>query len=168
MRKLNRQISSSNDAKRDGPLVISEVGPCPEYAKLCSLSNYKPRTLLLDEVQPGQTAWTIAAYYEVDLAELLGLNNLTENAILHPGDILLVHPSESPTSMPLPTPTEAALETPTMTTSVSSATPIPTVSSTPETSPRSILTPLILIAFLCVALFVAIAIVRTSTARRGK
>ncbi len=121
------------------------------------------------EVQPGQTAWTIAAYYEVDLSELLALNDLTENSIIHPGDILLVHPPEAPTStLPSPSPTEAALETPTTPTLVPSVTPTPTPFSTSETSLRSSLTPLLLIAFLGVALFVGIAIVRTFASRMRK
>ena len=121
------------------------------------------------EVQPGQTAWTIAAHYEVDLAQLLALNNLTKDSILHPGDTLLIHQPETPTSMPpAPSPTEASLETPTTPTLISSTTPTPTRSSASETSPHSRLTPLILIACLCIALFVAIAIVRTSAARPGK
>jgi LysM repeat protein len=114
------------------------------------------------EVQPGQTAWTIAAYYKVDLSELLALNNLTENAILHPGDTLLIHQPETPTSTPLsPSPTEAALETPTTPTLISSTTPTPTLSSASETSPHASLTTIILIVFLCVALFVGISIART-------
>ena len=52
------------------------------------------------EVQAGQTAWTIAANYEIGLAELLALNNLTENSILQPGDVLLIRPPEIPTGTP--------------------------------------------------------------------
>ncbi|MCB9422384.1 MAG: LysM peptidoglycan-binding domain-containing protein [Ardenticatenaceae bacterium] len=55
------------------------------------------------EVQPGQTAWTIAAYYEMDLAALLAQNNLTEESFLHPGERLLIRPPDVPTSTPTPT-----------------------------------------------------------------
>ncbi len=58
-------------------------------------------------VQPGQTAWTIAAQYGIDLAELLALNNLTEDSILHPGDVLLIRPPV-PTLTPLPVATTGA------------------------------------------------------------
>jgi LysM repeat protein len=86
------------------------------------------------EVQPGQTAWTIAAYYGVDVAELLELNGLTEDSILHPGDILLVSAPVSPTNTPLPqTPTEAAHESPTAPAHFPSATPTPS----PETNSRT-------------------------------
>jgi len=68
------------------------------------------------EVQPGQTAWTIAAQYDVDLAELLKLNGLTADSILHPGDVLTIRAPDPPTSTPTNTPTSLpATETPTKT-----------------------------------------------------
>jgi LysM repeat protein len=118
------------------------------------------------EVQPGQTAWTIAAYYKVDLAELLALNNLTENPILHPGDILLIHPPESPTSTPTFIPsTEVTLKTPTTPTSVSSATSTPTPSTDSQTSQPSRLTPFLLIIGLGIAVLVGIALIQTVWSR---
>jgi len=50
------------------------------------------------EVQPGQTAWTIAAQYGITLARLYELNNLTESSFLRPGDMLTIRPPASPTS----------------------------------------------------------------------
>jgi LysM repeat protein len=52
------------------------------------------------EVQSGQTAWTIAAKYGIELAELFELNNLTDDSILHPGDVLMIRPPDPPTSTP--------------------------------------------------------------------
>jgi LysM repeat protein len=57
------------------------------------------------EVQPGQTAWTIAAQYDIELADLLKLNGLTENSILHPGDVLMIRAPDPPTSTPTIMPT---------------------------------------------------------------
>jgi len=57
------------------------------------------------EVQPGQSAWTIAVYYEIDLVELLAANNLAEDSLLHPGDILLIRTLAAPTNTPEPPPT---------------------------------------------------------------
>lgn len=57
------------------------------------------------EVQPGQTAWTIAAKYGIQLAKLFELNNLTEDSILHPGDVLMIRPPDPPTSTPTIHPT---------------------------------------------------------------
>lgn len=55
-------------------------------------------------VQIGQTLWTIAAVYDVDLNELLALNNLPPSAIIHPDDEILVKPgiSEIPSDTPSP------------------------------------------------------------------
>jgi len=98
------------------------------------------------EVQPGQTAWTIAAYYEVDLAELLALNHLTENSILHPGDILLVRSPATPTSMlPSPLATEVALPKPTILAQISDVSPTPTYSAISQDTHRSSIIPLLLI-----------------------
>ena len=79
------------------------------------------------EVQPGQTAWTIAAQYGVDLAELLKLNGLTEDSILHPGDVLTIRAPDAPTSTPTVTPTSIpATDTPTKTPQPVQATESPT------------------------------------------
>ncbi len=52
-------------------------------------------------VQPGEALWTIAARADLSLQELLELNNLPENAIIQPGDTLLIGygtPEAPPTS----------------------------------------------------------------------
>ncbi len=54
------------------------------------------------EVQSGQAAWTIAAKYGIELVELFELNNLGENSILHPGDVLMIRPPDLPTSTSTP------------------------------------------------------------------
>jgi LysM repeat protein len=59
---------------------------------------------IVHEVQIGQTAWDIAAVYDVDLATLLALNYLTDDPILLPGDEIIVRPPdgvEMPTRGPL-------------------------------------------------------------------
>ncbi len=58
---------------------------------------------LVHVVQMGQTAWDIAAVYEVDLAELLRLNALADDPILFPGDEVYVHLPEG-VSIPPPEP----------------------------------------------------------------
>jgi LysM repeat protein len=76
---------------------------------------------LYHEVQPGQAAWTIAVYYEIELAELLALNNLTESSFLHPGDLLLIHTAPTSTSTIEPT-----FEPPTTTATAIPEPPAPT------------------------------------------
>lgn len=75
------------------------------------------------EVQPGQTAWTIAAYYGIDLAALLALNGLAEDSFLQPGDVLLIRSGATPA----PTPQLAA--------AVEVATYAPAVAAVLPTSP---------------------------------
>jgi uncharacterized protein YkwD len=50
-------------------------------------------------VEPGQTLYGIALRYDVDLATLLTLNQLSENAVIRPGDELLIIPDPD---QPLP------------------------------------------------------------------
>jgi len=45
---------------------------------------------IVHEVQPGQALWNIAATYKIELAELLELNGLSENAFIFPGDKLTI------------------------------------------------------------------------------
>ena len=41
-------------------------------------------------VQPNDSLWAVAARSGISLTELLDLNNLTENALIQPGDRLIV------------------------------------------------------------------------------
>ncbi len=50
-------------------------------------------------MQSGQTAWAIALRYGLPLDELLALNNLGPDSILHPGDELILRRPE-PTATP--------------------------------------------------------------------
>lgn len=87
------QENPTIDTPASNPFVISE----PEASGA-----------IYHEVQPGQAAWTIAAQYGIELAELFALNNLTENSILHPGDMLVIQPPDPPTSTPPSTPTSTS------------------------------------------------------------
>jgi len=67
---------------------------------------------VIHEVQPGQALWNIAATYQVDVSEILILNGLTGNAIIFPGDkLVIIPPSIEPTSS-----TDGLLTAPTRTT----------------------------------------------------
>ena len=81
-----------------------------------------PTPILYHSVRSGQTLWEVALTYGLTLDELLALNNLDQNAILIPGDQLLVRqapptplPTEPPTAtVPAATPTQPSpTETPT-------------------------------------------------------
>jgi LysM repeat protein len=133
------------------------------------LSEPDENGAIYHEVQPGQTAWTIAAYYEVDLDELLSLNHLTENSILHPGDVLLVRSATTPTSTP-PTllTAEIVVPTPTIPTQISSLSSTPTLSAISQNSQGSSRLPLFLIVGGATVVLAGIALARRSTLRVHK
>ena len=129
------------------------------------LSEPDEHGAIYHEVQPGQTAWTIAAHYKVDLAGLLALNNLTENSILHPGDVLLVRPPTSPTSMPSSDlVTEDDLPSPTTPAQISGLSPTVTVSVDSQNSQRASITPTSLILGMGVAVLAGIVLAKVTRA----
>jgi hypothetical protein len=130
------------------------------------LSEPDENGAIYHEVHIGQAAWTIAAYYEVDLTELLALNKLTEDSILHPGDILLVRPPEPSAISPAADPaTEIAFETPMVVSPIPSISPSLTNSIVTETSPQSWMSPLSLVVGSGVVLLTGVALVRAWIAR---
>jgi LysM repeat protein len=92
-------------------------------------------------VQAGQTLWTIAAYYGVDVDVLRQLNNLTASPLLRIGQEIIVQPattqtpSPEPTEVTTPTPTRGASATHRALTATPRPTPTPT--PTPPTPPLS-------------------------------
>ena len=61
---------------------------------------------IVHTIRAGQAMWTLAAYYDVELAYLYRINNLSENDFVRPGDEILVRLADGvPTPTPLPTPT---------------------------------------------------------------
>lgn len=86
-------------------------------------------------VQAGETAWTIAARYGLTLADLLSLNDLPNNPVLRPGDVLLIQPA-GPTRVPAisPTPSMTATGTPPPDDSAATAAATPTPTASPTTS----------------------------------
>jgi hypothetical protein len=77
-------------------------------------------------VQPNDSLWGIAARSGISLTELLTLNNLTESALIQPGDrliVAIVTPSQTPT--PDASPTAVATRPP--------PTPLPTPLPLPPT-----------------------------------
>jgi uncharacterized protein YkwD len=107
------------------------VAPVPIY-----LSTPASDGSIIHTVQPGQTLWTIAAVYGIDLADLLELNGLRESSLLHPGDEIIVQlpstatPSPAPTLTPWPTSTRRPAVSPT-------SLPFTPAPAAPASSPRS-------------------------------
>jgi uncharacterized protein YkwD len=66
-------------------------------------------------IQTGQTLWTVAAVYEISLSALLSLNNLPENAVIFPGDEILIAKFSNLVANPTLTPTLDLAPTPSST-----------------------------------------------------
>ncbi len=79
----------------------------PSGALPVLLSTPLPDGSIVHTVEPGQTLWTIAAVYDVELPDLLKMNGLSDDAVLHPGDRLVIRPAtvHTPSSSPGVTPT---------------------------------------------------------------
>ena len=59
---------------------------------------------IIHTVQDGHTIWAISARYEVPIAELLYLNNLSENSFINPGDELVIRLADGQAPPPTATP----------------------------------------------------------------
>jgi LysM repeat protein len=118
------------------------------------------------EVQPGQSAWTIAAHYDVELAELLALNDLSEDSILHPGDVLLVRPPTSTAGSPTPlSATPVAQRQPTAVDPTPQPSPTAMDPSVTDTPPRSTAIPTAAVITLGIGLIVGLALIRVLSSR---
>lgn len=82
-----------------------------------------PTPILYHAVRSGQTLWEIALTYGLSLEQLLALNSMDQNALIQPGELLLVRQAE-PTPLPTLPPTETPLPP------TSSPTQTPTTAST--------------------------------------
>jgi LysM repeat protein len=76
------------------PLIITPI----------ELSEPREDGAIVHEMQQGQAMWTIAAYYDVDLAHLYLINSLSEKDVLHPGDEVFVRLPDGQDPPPTPTP----------------------------------------------------------------
>lgn len=98
-------------------------------------STPNPDGSIVHVVQQGQALWNISALYQVPIPDLMAMNNLSSNAIIYPGDKILVRPATTPLSSP-----QAATETPNETAGEATrelvptrepATPTPRITSPP-------------------------------------
>jgi hypothetical protein len=67
------------------------------------------------EVQPNDNLWTIAFRHGLTLPELLDFNSLDQNALIRPGDLLIVGFGEPPATPTVPVPPTPTLPPPTPT-----------------------------------------------------
>ena len=100
-------------------LVVGQPSNAPAAAAASPSNNNQPAPIqvapftpaqpgedgsIVHTVQQGQALWTLAAHYEVPLADLLLFNGLSENAIVNPGDKIIIRLGEGQSPPPTPAP----------------------------------------------------------------
>jgi LysM repeat protein len=113
----------------------STPGPTPLPVVPVVTSTPNPDGSIIHIVQQGQTLSGIATIYDIAIQDMLALNNLTLDAILLPGDKIVIKPAE-PTPVIMPTLTSTFI------TPKAAKTPIPSITSSqpldeiPQTPPQ--------------------------------
>jgi LysM repeat protein len=134
------EAASNSDSPPSGPTPNPNVTPEPTAMIIQPVVVATPLSdgSVVHVVDAGQALWNIASAYGIPLPELLALNGLTEDSLIHPGDKLIVQPAsitQSPTSAGAPgtnTPEskkKTKTVTPTSTTTRKSPTASPTASA---------------------------------------
>lgn len=77
------------------------------------VSTPNPDGSIIHVVKEGQTLWTIAAIYKMDINELLTINGMYPTSLIRPGQKITIRPAgQQPTDTPEGTPTEVPTRTP--------------------------------------------------------
>ena len=102
-----------------GALVLALLLAAPAVLRAQDLPTSTPDAegIIYVEVQPDDSLWSIAARAGLTIPELLALNDLTEDVVLRPGDLLIVAQVEPPVTPTSAVPT-ATLAPPTATATV--------------------------------------------------
>jgi LysM repeat protein len=84
--------NDSGDTSAAGDYADEYGTPTPAAVVMVPVvrSEPGPDGSIVHEVKQGQTAWTIAAVYGIDLMDLVNLNHLGPRAIVKPGDRLII------------------------------------------------------------------------------
>ena len=78
------------DEPETPPVDPATPTPTPYYVTPIIRAEPNDEGTIIHTVEPGQTAWAIAAVYGVDLETMLALNGLQRPVILYPGDSITV------------------------------------------------------------------------------
>ena len=94
----NQGVASSTAPARNEP------EPEPIYVEPVLIAEPDENGQVLHTVGAGHALWTLAAYYEVKVSDLLLYNNMTENDLVSVGDQIIIQPARGWVPPPTPTP----------------------------------------------------------------
>ncbi len=86
------------------PVNAPPINPAPLFILPLTLAEPAEDGSIVHQVQDGQALWTLAAYYEVPLSDLLWFNNLQEDSFVNPGDEIIIRLADGADPPPAPTP----------------------------------------------------------------
>lgn len=120
------------------------IGTAPPAVAPVIISTPRPDGAVVHIVQAGQTLWTIAAVYDVDLETLRQLNGLPETPLLHPGDEILIRAAQTEisTDLPVATLSPRPRRSPTRRPTATSRSPTASPTSTPTPPPVTLSNPI--------------------------
>ena len=78
--------------------------PAPLFITPIQLAAPSEDGSIIHIMQDGQALWSLAAHYDVSIADLMLFNNLENDAILHPGDSVTIRLADGQEPPPTPTP----------------------------------------------------------------
>ncbi len=86
------------------PANNAPANPAPLFVAPITLAEPAEDGSITHVVQEGQALWTLAAYYDAPLSDLLLYNNLKEDAFVQPGDEIIIRLADGQPPPPTPTP----------------------------------------------------------------
>ena len=78
--------------------------PAPLFITPIELAEPSEDGSIIHIMQDGQALWSLAAHYDVSIADLMLFNNLANDAILRPGDSVTIRLADGQEPPPTPTP----------------------------------------------------------------
>lgn len=99
--RLKQQASLQQQEQQEAPTAVTV--PTLPAELWTQTATPGPDGYIKHTILEHQFLWNISELYGVPLAEIYQLNNLTEDSITYPGDVLIIKKIEEPTTEPTET-----------------------------------------------------------------